>query len=157
MCPIICTLLGSSETWYNKEGKFSTSYWFYFSFQMITTIFCLYWDYYWDWGLFNGDMNCGHKHLRIKSKMTFSPTFYYLCIIENFILRFWWLFTSAGITFKETEYWVLQKIEFLVIMGVLAELTRRLIWSIIRVENEFHNNYEQYRDILAIPPIKEDE
>ena len=41
-------------------------------------------------------------------------------------------------------------------MGVMIELCRRCIWAVIRVENEFHNNFEQYRDILAIPPIKDD-
>ena len=40
---------------------------------------------------------------------------------------------------------------------MMVEAIRRTLWSIIRVENEFHNNFEEYRDILMIPPIKEDE
>jgi len=101
MCPIIVALAGSGKTWYDKDGNYDSSYWCYFTFQMITTIFCLYWDYKWDWGLFNGEPK-GHRFLRINSKMTFSPMFYYLCMIENFLFRFWWLFASAGLTFAGT-------------------------------------------------------
>ena len=34
---------------------------------------------------------------------------------------------------------------------------RRTIWVVIRIESEFYNNYEQYRDIVTIPPIKFEE
>lgn len=160
--PLIAVLCGSNKTWYEKteSGEWirSSSYWWYFTFQMITTLFCLYWDYYWDWGLLQGDSSeiGGNWYLRIKSKMTFSPKFYYFCVIENTLFRFWWLFASAGIQFGK-QYQFLDQMEFLVMIGVLVELTRRWIWAILRVENEFHNNLEQYRDILAIPPIKEED
>jgi hypothetical protein len=39
---------------------------------------------------------------------------------------------------------------------MIVEVIRRTFWAIIRVENEFFNNFEQYRDIVMIPPIKED-
>jgi len=50
----------------------------------------------------------------------------------------------------------MDKIELLTMMGVMLEICRRQVWAILRVENEFHNNFEQYRDILAIPPIKDE-
>lgn len=37
------------------------------------------------------------------------------------------------------------------------EAIRRTIWAIIRVENEFFNNYEEFRDHIAIPPIREED
>ena len=40
---------------------------------------------------------------------------------------------------------------------MMAEAIRRSIWSILRVENEFFNNFEQFRDCIVIPPIKDDD
>merc|ERR1711918_46581 len=101
---------------------------------MITTIFCLYCDYIWDWGLFNGDANekGGRKYLRKVNKMTFPPKFYYFCMVENFLFRFWWFFASTGMKFNATDDY-LNKIELIAMIGVLVELTRRWIWTILRV------------------------
>lgn len=38
---------------------------------------------------------------------------------------------------------------------MFAEAIRRSVWAVLRVENEFFNNYEQYRDIIAIPPFED--
>jgi len=35
----------------------------------------------------------------------------------------------------------------------MAEVIRRTVWAILRVENEYYNNFEKYRDIITIPPI----
>jgi len=39
---------------------------------------------------------------------------------------------------------------------MLAEAIRRTIWALIRVENEFFNNFESYRSIITIPNLFED-
>jgi hypothetical protein len=36
-------------------------------------------------------------------------------------------------------------------------MIRRSVWAILRVENEFFNNFEQYRDNIVIPPIRDDD
>jgi len=33
-------------------------------------------------------------------------------------------------------------------------MIRRTVWVLIRVENEFFSNFEGFRDIVAIPPMK---
>lgn len=33
---------------------------------------------------------------------------------------------------------------------------RRTLWVLIRVENEFFTSYEQFRDIITVPPIKKE-
>jgi septin family protein len=43
--------------------------------------------------------------------------------------------------------------EVLIFMSMLAEAVRRTIWALIRIENEFHNNFENYRSILVIPGL----
>ena len=40
--------------------------------------------------------------------------------------------------------------------AMMTEAIRRTVWSVLRVENEFFNNFEQYRAFIAIPPIKEE-
>lgn len=70
------------------------------------------------------------------------------------MFRFWWLIGSAHIRFAGTSAFWLDHIEAMTMIGVMVELTRRMVWAVIRVENEFFNNFEQYRDILAIPPIR---
>jgi hypothetical protein len=41
----------------------------------------------------------------------------------------------------------------LTVISIVLECTRRAQWSLIRVENEQVNNFEQYRSIPIIPPI----
>jgi len=41
-------------------------------------------------------------------------------------------------------------------IGMLQEAIRRTLWAIIRVENEFFNNFESFRDMVLIPPIKDE-
>ena len=45
----------------------------------------------------------------------------------------------------------------MIFISMIVESIRRTLWSIIRVENEQHNNFENYRDIMMIPPIKDDD
>ena len=39
----------------------------------------------------------------------------------------------------------------------MFSIIRRTIWALLRTENEFFNNYESFRDILLIPPIKDED
>ena len=47
--------------------------------------------------------------------------------------------------------------EVLAFLGMLAEAIRRTLWALIRIENEFHNNFEAYRSIPTIPKFKDDD
>ncbi len=87
--------------------------------------------------------------------MSYKPSFYYICIFLNTFFRFWWLIGAIGLKFKGPAFF-LQNFELLSLAGMMVEAIRRTLWSIIRVENEFFNNFENYRDIIAIPPVKED-
>ena len=72
-----------------RNGKNFDGLWYaYFTTQMITTVFCLYWDYYWDWGLLRGTTS---STLLLRDSITFSPSFYYFAVVLNTLLRFWWL------------------------------------------------------------------
>lgn len=64
---------------------------------MLTTLFCLYWDFHWDWGLFRGTEQSNRI---LRDEITYSPGFYYFAMILNTILRFWWLFAFGKIGAK---------------------------------------------------------
>ena len=50
----------------------------------------------------------------------------------------------------------MKELEILAFVAILAEATRRAQWALIRVENEFHNNFENYRSIPTIPGLADD-
>lgn len=43
--------------------------------------------------------------------------------------------------------------ELLPFASLMAEAIRRTIWALLRVENEFFNNFEAYRTIPKIPDL----
>jgi len=94
----------------------------------------------------------------LRKKRSFSPAFYVFCVIENTLFRFWWVIAALNVKFSEKgSLFFFDYLELMTFFGVAVEGIRRTFWAIIRVENEFYNNYENYRDVIAIPPIKEDE
>ena len=86
--------------------------------------------------------------------MTFKPNFYYLAMAINVICRFWWLIYAIVMSKKHHSI-MMENLEFFVFIGMMIEAVRRTLWCIIRVENEFFNNFEHFRDIVQIPPIKD--
>jgi hypothetical protein len=41
----------------------------------------------------------------------------------------------------------------LVFSQIIAEALRRTMWALLRVENEFFNNFENYKSISSIPDL----
>ena len=126
---------------------------FYIIFNMIATIYCLIWDYYMDWGLFRAKDSI----LREKNKMNFEPKFYYFAMVTNFFLRFFWLISIFKYPYESDKDSHMNAFEVMACCAMLAEAIRRTIWSLIRIENEFHNNFEAYRSIPTIPKLKDDD
>ena len=132
-----------------KADVNDNSFWWFFAAEMFTQCFCIYWDYRMDWGFFTGTTK---ETWWMRDQTIYSKKFYIFAIIYNFIGRFWWL---IGIfTWKEPA--LVDSIGLLAFSAMIVEAVRRTFWSMIRVENEFFNNFEQYRDIMMIPPIKDE-
>jgi hypothetical protein len=118
---------------------------YYCFFQTLATLYCAGWDYYMDWGLLRSS-EPGKYGLR--PTLSYDPKFYYIACIVNFMLRFFWVFQIFGFHWKNQDFDIAwQNLEILTFVAMLAEAFRRAQWSLIRVENEFHNNFEQYRSI----------
>lgn len=89
--------------------------------------------------------------------MNFDPRFYYFAIITNFFLRFFWLISIFKYPYESDKDSHMNTFEVMTCLSLLAEATRRTIWALIRIENEFHNNFEAYRSIPTIPKLKDDD
>ena len=146
----------------------------YYSFKVIGCLYKYCWDCYYDWGLFHGTMR-QNRFLRDQTKL--PSWFYYFSIVYNLIGLFSWALSilllsaltkpinqsdremgnlsDAQIQYNQLSYY--NKVMGIMWLEFLLVVFRRLIWVIIRIENEFFNNFEQFRDIVTIPPIKFDE
>eukprot|EP00831_Metopus_contortus_P039809 TRINITY_DN3117_c0_g1_i2.p2 TRINITY_DN3117_c0_g1~~TRINITY_DN3117_c0_g1_i2.p2 ORF type:complete len:237 (+),score=13.24 TRINITY_DN3117_c0_g1_i2:827-1537(+) len=117
---------------------------------LIATLYCLIWDMTMDWGL----LRESPVYPMLRAKLLFPASYYYFALTTNLILRFAWVITL----FKSTIFYTsaLGNQSLLFILGI-AELYRRIQWSLFRVENENVNNFENYRTVLEIPELPEEE
>ena len=118
------------------------------------------WDIYYDWGLFHGKTK-KTRYLRDQTK--YKPCFYYFSMVFNLIGLYSWAIVmliasliQPKIDEKTNDYPIeyYNNLIWLTWLEFFIVVMRRTIWIIIRVESEFYNNYEQFRDIVTIPPIK---
>jgi hypothetical protein len=112
---------------------------------IFSTFYKCYWDVIKDWGLFRFSKDVKYKGLR--KDIVFNPLLYYLAIILNVFLRFVWVLLFA-VRLKSKLRLDMQYFLFLV---AFAEIFRRFIWNIFRLENEHLNNCGKFRVVLDIP------
>ena len=140
--PLISIYLGSR--------LFEPNYQVWLVFKIIATIYVTVWDWIVDWGMFT----CFEKgKFCLRKQFLFPRWFYYFAIFENFVFRFWWLIGFIEYGFVGDQENFFQQLQVLVFFNLLAEAVRRTIWAIIRIENEFFNNYENYRTLTKIPSL----
>ena len=113
-------------------------------------MYCLVWDYYMDWGLFRSSATASYA---LRSQIKFPQWFYYFAMFLNLCLRFYWVIGIFHYTFQNDERNLVNQLEVMAFLSLMAEAVRRSVWSLIRVENEFFNNFEAYRTIPTIPDL----
>ena len=140
---------------HNKKFKYC-----YYSFKFIGCAYKVFWDWHFDWGLFRGTKKSTPRYLR--DKMKFPPTFYYCMMIFDVIALYFWIViiflykylenASSDEAIQNVEFF--NKVAWLTWLELSVLMIRRTVWVLIRVENEFFSNFEGFRDIVAIPPMK---
>ncbi|KAK7571792.1 hypothetical protein V9T40_014264 [Parthenolecanium corni] len=140
------SMLLSSKTSYSHYSE-NPYFYVYFICATIASTYTYTWDVKMDWGVFDF-RESEYKFLREEIVYS-SPMFYYLAIIEDFILRFFWLITFL----LNANGWVSSE----VISSVSAplEIFRRFVWNFFRLENEHLNNCGKFRAVrdICIAPI----
>jgi len=114
-------------------------------FLIISTLYSFLWDVLVDWRFFQ--RNSKHPFLRDDILVPKKIAFYYLAIVFDFLLRFFWALSISpkNLLLLRHEYWIL-------IVSVV-EIFRRCFWAFFRVENEALSNLERYRAIDFVPPL----
>jgi hypothetical protein len=138
--PIVLLAFGSKSV-----SLESQHFWVYCSTNAFSTLFCLFWDFYMDWGMFR---TTARGKYCLRDKITFKPVFYYYAMASNILFRFVWL--VAIFKFQESQ------VQLLIFTLMMTEAVRRTQWAILRVENEFYNNFEAYRTYPTIPNLMDD-
>lgn len=72
----------------NADGSFKEGFTLYIIFNMIATLYCSFWDYYYDWGLCRSRKK---GSFLLREKKQFKSIVYYVAILQNQIFRFYWL------------------------------------------------------------------
>jgi len=109
---------------------------------LVNTAYTYIWDVIMDWSL-------SFKNLR--PKLLYKRWWYYVAIVADLVLRCAWTLTispqSIGI--------ILDPLIFASILAV-AEIFRRAMWNIFRLENEQTNNIGKFRVVKEVPiPLKD--
>ncbi|CAL8072122.1 unnamed protein product [Calicophoron daubneyi] len=99
------------------------------------------WDTLMDWGLM--ERKSENKFLRDELVYRYKA-YYYAAIVEDFILRFAWVFR---VSFEKTHP---EHLELVKTILLTAEVVRRFIWNFFRLENEHLNNCGEFRAVRDI-------
>lgn len=115
------------------------------------------WDVYVDWGMFYerfddenaNDLEKKRRHC-IRSKRMYSRWWLYpLAIVLDALFRLTWVLNIIFI--GEGEYGIEYVIYLYSPLIAFAEVLRRTMWALLRMENEQVNNIIGYRDRLYVP------
>lgn len=119
--------------------------WFaYVANKTIKTLYSFYWDIVMDWGLVT--LKFGFIPVWSRARMLYKyRSIYILAMIEDFILRFSWLY---ALVLK--QYLLLPDQSIATILATL-EIIRRIVWNCFRVENEHVNNCGEFREVCELP------
>ncbi|ROW06110.1 hypothetical protein VMCG_04583 [Cytospora schulzeri] len=113
----------------------------YIAFSLINGFYTAFWDVFMDFSLLQSHAH--HRYLRditaLKSRWP-----YYLIMILDPILRFNWIFYA--IFTHDTQHSSIAS--FLI---AFSEVTRRGMWTLLRVENEHCSNVAQYKASRDVP------
>lgn len=113
----------------------------FIAFAAANSIYCTFWDIFMDWSL--GDWVSSNKLLRARLAYK-RRRIYYLAILMDVILRQQWIVYAI---FTED----LQHSSAASFFVGLAEVFRRGMWSLFRVENEHCNNVDKFRASRDVP------
>lgn len=106
-------------------------------FAIINSVVSSLWDVFMDWSLMQ------NKYL-LRDDLIYPIWFYYFSIITDVILRFQWIFYAL---FSRQ----IQQSAVTSFCVAIAEILRRFIWLIIRLENEHITNIHLYRAFREAP------
>lgn len=132
-------ILVSIASFYASESNLYYYLWLLLA--LISTLYSFAWDLKMDFGfLEKGD------HFPLREKLSYkNKFFYYICVVVNLILRFFWVLTVSPdvvLSFIRPEF-------FFFIISFM-EVFRRGMWNFIRVELEHIKICKEFRVTIDV-------
>ncbi|XP_030381007.1 xenotropic and polytropic retrovirus receptor 1 [Scaptodrosophila lebanonensis] len=125
------------QTEHKYKNTFQNPFtWAYLGSYVVSTVYCYLWDVLKDFGLFQIWKG---EHLFLRDKLVYPQFFYYFAIIEDAILRLFWVAEFIILHNNVMTPYNCKTI------GSILEITRRFIWNYLRLENEHLNNCGHFR------------
>ncbi|KIW92496.1 uncharacterized protein Z519_06343 [Cladophialophora bantiana CBS 173.52] len=119
-----------------------TTWSIFVTFALVNGLYCSFWDVFMDWSL--GDFFV-QKYPFLRERLAYKQVWiYYSAIVADVLLRQQWVFYAIFTS-------DIQHSAFMSFFVSLAEVIRRGLWSLFRVENEHCNNVGQFRASRDIP------
>ncbi|XP_034118645.1 xenotropic and polytropic retrovirus receptor 1 isoform X2 [Drosophila albomicans] len=136
---------GYANTFYNPYT------WFFITSYIVSSVYSYLWDVFKDFGIFQIWRG---EHLFLREKLVYPQSFYYFVILENLVLRLFWVIEFVVLYHKLITPYNIKT------CASILEITRRFIWNYIRLENEHLNNCGHFRatrdiHLAALNPTQE--
>jgi len=124
---------------------------FWIAMMIISTLYSYSWDVFMDWNLSFDSF----REPRPKGRMMYHFSWYYFAVFFDLILRFFWCFTL--LPFDVNPYFISHDDIAFVYFVAIAELARRAMWGIFRVENAHESNTDEFRKYNYVPVLFDNE
>eukprot|EP01137_Pigoraptor_chileana_P034187 Opistho-2@26345 len=109
---------------------------------VVSTSYAWAWDLIMDWSFVYFDGLRPH----LQMNLGFHPYVYYSAVVVNLLFRALWTLTVSP---QVIGIYVDNNV--LVCALAVAELSRRCVWNIFRLENEHRNNIGKFRVVKEVP------
>ncbi|XP_016980139.1 xenotropic and polytropic retrovirus receptor 1 homolog [Drosophila rhopaloa] len=125
----------------NSEGGYANTFsnpytWLFLASCVVATVYCYLWDVIRDFGLFRIMRG---EHIFLRKQLVYPQAFYYFVIVENLVLRLFWVLEFAILYHNLMTPYNIKTI------SSILEITRRFIWNYVRLENEHLFNCGKFR------------
>jgi hypothetical protein len=117
----------------------------WFGILIINTLYKYIWDIVKDWGLLRVFT---WKHFLLRNTLMQRALWYYLALVLNLLVRMLWFIVFLLRYNIPSRWW---DTEFMLFGLLVAEVLRRFIWNIFRLENEHLHNADNFRVVSEIP------
>ena len=123
-----------------SKGVYSQGFPRFFLANIAATTYCTAWDFYMDWGLIRS--RADGKYL-LRDNIIYEKEAYYIAMVINFCLRYVWVMSFVTLV-TDKQFGRFHLFQWFL---MFAEIIRRTLWSLFRIEWELINVYPKSANI----------
>jgi len=145
---LFTVVFSSLNSAYGTAGSKHPFFYVWLLSAVVSSIYGYIWDIKMDWGFFTD--NAGDNKFLREEIVYSSKNYYYFAIVEDFFIRFSWVYILLLQEFGSPI-----PMEIVVTIFSCLEVIRRFIWNFFRLENEHLNNCGKFRAVrdISVAPL----